>query len=521
MKAYKFRFFLILLLISFLQSWRLAASTPGAEDFLKHIADEGTRLLDEVAWEEGSVNNQPPLNAAQTVPHATEERAFLETVSSEIHAIADATSSSSFIETEEQPPAKVQRVGSLDDNIESLEGVSDIILALSEQKNRCFASAAVATATNNVKIAKQFQAVVKTAEKSIDSYRQFSQKMKERNVRAASRFRMKGFSLECKALGDEYRAQVAINGESTENQKFLTAAEKVTYAVEYLEEVIKARAEDKDEIATALEQAVRYQLQAAQAVANGDSIKAENFLSASANVSYITVVLEEVAKARSEGKDEAVKAYEQAVQYRFQIAQAAANGDNNKVKSLSTAADNVVHAAEQLKNAAQVRNEGQEEIAKTYEQVADYHMQAAQAAINEDSMKVKDFSSAANNLLHAVDPLKNAFQARNAGQEEAAKALEQSAQYYYQAAQFAANGDKKEEDHFSIAAYTVGYATEPLKKAVQARSRGKIEAAVAYEQAAQYYYQAAQSAASGDMIGEDNFSKEARSANSVAQKSST
>src|SRR3990167_4604591 len=375
MKAYKFRFFLILLLISFLQSWRLAASTPGAEDFLKHIADEGTRLLDEVAWEEGSVNNQPPLNAAQTVPHATEERAFLETVSSEIHAIADATSSSSFIETEEQPPAKVQRVGSLDDNIESLEGVSDIILALSEQKNRCFASAAVATATNNVKIAKQFQAVVKTAEKSIDSYRQFSQKMKERNVRAASRFRMKGFSLECKALGDEYRAQVAINGESTENQKFLTAAEKVTYAVEYLEEVIKARAEDKDEIATALEQAVRYQLQAAQAVANGDSIKAENFLSASANVSYITVVLEEVAKARSEGKDEAVKAYEQAVQYRFQIAQAAANGDNNKVKSLSTAADNVVHAAEQLKNAAQVRNQGQEEIAKTYEQVADYHMQ--------------------------------------------------------------------------------------------------------------------------------------------------
>ncbi|HLB32910.1 MAG TPA: hypothetical protein VJK54_01625 [Chthoniobacterales bacterium] len=50
------RFFPILLLISFLQPWRLAASTPGAEDFLKYVAEEGERLVDEVVGEEGAIN---------------------------------------------------------------------------------------------------------------------------------------------------------------------------------------------------------------------------------------------------------------------------------------------------------------------------------------------------------------------------------------------------------------------------------------------------------------------------------
>ena len=68
-------FFLFLLLFSFLQPWRLAASTPDAEDFFKHVTEEGVRLVDEVIEEEDSVSHQPLLNIEQT------------TVQTDIHSI--------------------------------------------------------------------------------------------------------------------------------------------------------------------------------------------------------------------------------------------------------------------------------------------------------------------------------------------------------------------------------------------------------------------------------------------------
>src|SRR3990167_7150196 len=66
-------FFLILLLFSFLQPWRLVASTSGAEDFLKYVCEEGARLVDEIIEEEDS---QSPLNIEQT------------TVQTDIHSIS-------------------------------------------------------------------------------------------------------------------------------------------------------------------------------------------------------------------------------------------------------------------------------------------------------------------------------------------------------------------------------------------------------------------------------------------------
>ena len=66
------RFFLFVLLISSLQPGRLAASTPGAEDFFKYVAEEGGRLLDEVTGEEDSINQLSPLNAVQPVPQVEE-----------------------------------------------------------------------------------------------------------------------------------------------------------------------------------------------------------------------------------------------------------------------------------------------------------------------------------------------------------------------------------------------------------------------------------------------------------------
>ena len=55
-----------LLLFSFLQPWRLVASTPGAEDFFKYVTEEGESLFSEIIGEDGSINHEFSLNSAQT-----------------------------------------------------------------------------------------------------------------------------------------------------------------------------------------------------------------------------------------------------------------------------------------------------------------------------------------------------------------------------------------------------------------------------------------------------------------------
>ena len=71
------RFSIFLLLLSFLQPWRLTASTPGAEDVLKYVTEEESHLFDEITGEESSINHLPPPNAVQTAPHVIEERLFI------------------------------------------------------------------------------------------------------------------------------------------------------------------------------------------------------------------------------------------------------------------------------------------------------------------------------------------------------------------------------------------------------------------------------------------------------------
>src|SRR3990167_5281266 len=83
------RFFLYFLLLCCLQPWRMMASTPGGEELLKYVYEEGMRFVDEVIEEEGSINHQPPLNSVQITSHIAEERASGETSSVNNHSIAD------------------------------------------------------------------------------------------------------------------------------------------------------------------------------------------------------------------------------------------------------------------------------------------------------------------------------------------------------------------------------------------------------------------------------------------------
>ncbi|HLB34887.1 MAG TPA: hypothetical protein VJK54_11730 [Chthoniobacterales bacterium] len=657
----------LLLLISFLQPWKLAASTPGAEDFFKHVTEEGALLIDEVIGEKASFNHHPPLNveqrAAQTAPHIAEERAIVEPspmdtqnlgnqilalpagiifnflrsseakqatykadhqqavqelqekypafaqkiaiwkqaleewsncpISAEkeiryqqvealvpdmppelyrlvalsqamkiiedtiayIHYLplawekyeklfsqsteaamsivtpelessgmpytfralcsevpcqssASATLKTGFAQNTETEEAKIAearnkiillaQIDIINNNIENSEKAADAIIRLSEQRNRCFTSAAAIKITE-VKTAISFNTAARSAEEAITSYCQFGQKMKEGDIPAASLLRIKGLSLACNALEKDYHAQATTEKDSMKADYFSNAAYYVSFAEESLKNAAQANSKGKIEIVQAFEQAALYHTQAALIATNGDSTAADYF-------SSTAFKFFDAAKARSEGKVESAKVLEQAAQYYFQAAQAAVNEDSAMANYFSSAALSTSDAAEALNLANQAKNDNNIEIAKAYEQVAQYRFQRAQAALNGDNTQADYFSNIDHKALHVAETLKMAAQARSKDKVEAAKVLEQASQYYFQATQAIASGNSAKAKNFSSAAYHAIHAAEALENAAQAKSEGKVEDVKAFEQAALYYCQAAQFAFKGDNTEAENFS---------------
>ena len=713
-------FFIILLLLPFLQPWRLAASTPGAEDFFKYVAEEGERLVDEVIGEDNSINHEFPLNSAQAavqtgihsvppsvecaptdhqsssnsacsskpqlpspvaaaasltshlqppttvrpvgrivttvvreentaavfLPHTTisaatnecnntssnasknhdvttinikgividlvllnqikdltskkeeyenlsetilkeakginavfasiidswetfkdQKEAFFQqidakadeaieqidprshvaqeqkkviqenqqlikdklflldqlTISQEVLNIAIQYKNkfaNAFLEAED-PALKhfyYKNLDSINNNIENLEKAAAAVITLSEQKNRCLASAAVATEEENIDIAKQFQAAAKAAEEAITSYCEFAQEMKQGDVPSASLLRIKGFSLECYALEVEYNGHAAMSEDETQADNFDEVSNHARKAADLFKKAAQTKSEGKIEVAKTYEQTAQYFFQSAQATANGNTIKAEIFLGAANIALETTELFKNAAQARSEGQIEVATAFEQAAQYSSQAAQTAANGNSTKNNNFPSATTSSVSAADNFKNAALARSAGQIEVATAYEQAARYHFQAAQTVANGNSTEAENFSEAAYNVFCAACSLKKAAQAKSEGQVEVATAFEQAAQYRFQAAKAFTHENSIEGKNLSTAALCAINAAEPLKNAARARSEGQGEAAEAFAQSAQYYYQAAQFAANGDKKEKDIFSKEARAATSVAQK---
>ena len=731
------RFFLFVLLLTSLQPLRLAASTPDTENFLKYVAEEGGHLLDEVTGEEGSINHLSSPNAVQPTTQAVQERILRTTSSTPImdtHSIADPTSSffvapetTAIIEppvgflhgnsiaqvssTETMPPPvstgkslgdrilalptelisislrsletkqtaykadhqqtvqelqikypalaqkitvwkravdawnaisgkadkaayyqdvvtltadmppelyrlvalskamKImedtttythylplalekyrsdprnnvyqafffQKLDIINNNIKKLENAADAILSLSEQTNRCLAAAAtVPTEENNdiedgddiaddVNIAEDFQNAARTAEQAVVSYCQFSQQMKEGVPAIAYFSRIKGFSLECNALEQEYRSQHAVNADNedgTQAMNFLHAAYDAERAAASLEKAAYARRQGKTNIAKVYEQAAQYHFQIAQTVANGngaeteniakaakylddaacrfefrvrpnnedaveitadykkvatyhlqaahalvkgDSTKVQNFSNAVQYAYYEASELKDATQAKSEGQDEIANAHNQAAEYYSQTAQAAVNGNNTEVEKFSSAAEHAASAARKLKDATQARSEGQQKIANAHEKSAQYCSQAAQAIVNGESTKANNFLSAGYPIYKAVEQLKKAAHVESENQGAVAQAYEQAALYHLLEAQAIADGKNTEAENFSDAAQKVISAEEPLKKAVQAKSEGQDEMEKVHEQVAQYHFKAAQAAVDGDSIKANNF----------------
>ncbi|HLB33737.1 MAG TPA: hypothetical protein VJK54_05830 [Chthoniobacterales bacterium] len=107
------RFLLCFLLLSFPSAMKAGGfSSKYRGSGVKHVCEEGARLGDEVAREEGFIN-ELPLNAAEVAPHVTEESAFIEPSSMDVDSIAEPKSS--LPEPEELGSQKRQRVASLDE----------------------------------------------------------------------------------------------------------------------------------------------------------------------------------------------------------------------------------------------------------------------------------------------------------------------------------------------------------------------------------------------------------------------
>src|SRR3990167_2783602 len=238
------------------------------------------------------------------------------------------------------------QIDAINNNIEKLEKAAEAILTLAEQRHRCLAAADAArraaideaTIPFMLKVhndsAKMFEEVVEMDKKAITNYCQFSQKMREGDVPVASKFRMKGFYLECDALQTVYF------------------------------------------------------IQSYQAEASEDSTKANNYSTASKRARHAAITLcREAVGARSEKQIEAAKAYEQAIYYCLQVAQACADGDSVKEKNFSLAVIKTKFAARSFSNASVVKKRGEIEIAKSYEKEALYHLRRAELYAQEGKEK--------------------------------------------------------------------------------------------------------------------------------------
>ena len=183
-----------------------------------------------------------------------------------------------------------------------------------------------------------------------------------------------------------------------------------------------------------------------------------------------------------------------------------ASGDGSALENCSGAVHWIFLAQESFKKAVQAKSEGQVEIVKAFEQAAQYYYQGAQSVLNGDRKEMCYFISQVRSASSAADALKQAAQAKSESQLEAAKAFEQAAQYYFQVTQIAINGEyEKRSRVLGVAHMSIDIAMS-LKQAAQAKSQGNVEIATVFEKAAYYQFQGAQAAISGDTIKEKNFS---------------
>ena len=239
----------------------------------------------------------------------------------------------------------------------------------------------------------------------------------------------------------QYRLQAVTDGDKMKVNNFLTAAYHAAIAVEPLKKAAQAVSEGQVEVSAAFNQSAQYHFQSAEAIVNGNNIEAENFSTAAFHADNEAKLLQKAAQSIKEGQVEVAKTEEQAAQCSLKAAQAAANKDRTKADDFAMASSHAAFATERLKEAVQMRSNNQVEVAEIYEKAAHYSLRATQAAVDGDRMKAKNFALASSYTISAAKRLKEAAQARGSNQVEVAEIYEKAARYSLKAAQATADED--------------------------------------------------------------------------------
>ncbi|HLB33125.1 MAG TPA: hypothetical protein VJK54_02705 [Chthoniobacterales bacterium] len=377
------------------------------------------------------------------------------------------------------------QIDAINNNIEKLEKAAEAILTLAEKRNRCLVKATAETAMGRGYRAKEFQTAARMAEESIISYCEFSQKMREGDVPAAFLLRIKGFSLECNILRQEYFIQVVTSEDSIKKEDFSEAESNMFDAIDLLTKITQAESPRQVETAKAYEQASRYCCQEAEASANGDRIKAKNFARAVRRVIC------------------ASGAFQNTAQYYFQAAEAAANGDRKKEDDFVNKASGIVYTPELLQVRAQVAlDQSTNEKHRCERGLKSFYGYNAKLVYKRSAGRFED----------AARILKKTIEAQEKGQNDIALFLKQSAErlqisadnYWEEAEAYLA---KRQQEGFQwhqaaeincSSAGSLAAVANSLKKAIEAQEKGQSEVACLFQQSAEQYQLAA-----------DNYKKQA------------
>ncbi|HLB34072.1 MAG TPA: hypothetical protein VJK54_07560 [Chthoniobacterales bacterium] len=591
-------FLIILLLLPFLQPWRLAASTPGAEDFFKYVAEEGERLVDEVIGEDNSINHEFPLNSAQaavqtgihSVPPSVEcaptdhQSSSNSACSSKPQLPSPATASASLI-SHLQPPTTVRPVGRIVTTVVREENTAAVFLphtTISAATNECNNTSSNASKNHDVTTINikgiVIDLVLLNQIKDLTSKKEEYENLSETILKEAKginavfasiidswetfKDQKEAFFQQIDAKADEAIEQIDPRSHVAQEQKKviqenqqlikdklflldqLTISQEVlNIAIQYKNKFANAFLEAEDPalkhfyyknldsinnnienlekaaaaVITLSEQKNRCLASAAVATEEEENIDiAKQFQAAAKAAEEAITSYCEFAQEMKQGdvpsasllriKGFSLECYALEVEYN---GHAAMSEDETQADNFDEVSNHARKAADLFKKAAQTKSEGKIEAAKAYEQTAQYHLQAAQAGVNGDTTNAKNFSKAAYHISKAAYNLGKVAQVKSESQTEDTKIYEQTAQYHFQAAQAAVNGDTTKTENFLEAAYNTSSAGEALKIAANARNEGKENKAKVLEQAAQYFFQAVQAAVNGDSTQAKNYSREA------------
>jgi hypothetical protein len=305
--------------------------------------------------------------------------------------------------------------------------------------------------------------------------------------------------------GSQYCLQAAeeyAGGNKQQAENFVNADYKISDAAKEFEEVVQANAAGKERVAQSHEKAAHIYLQAAEEYAGGNKQQAENFAKAAMRTSWAAKEFENVVEANAAGKRGVTLSHEKSAQYYLQAAEEYKKGNTERGQNLEKAVEVIVmHAVVSMDRAAEANSVGCEVAVKFYEQNNYYVFLAAEEYAMGNVLAAQEFENKV--IRDEVGLVRRAVAARREGKEAEAETFEQGANYLLQAMEEDTGGNKERGLLLKEAAKCLSYAVSQ-----RVQKTGAIESvAQLHEKNEQYYRQAAEEYAKGNVVEAEDLVK--------------